>query len=82
MNSESRVVNCRGCGGTGQQGPFNPVGRPGDCIVCAGSGKKRMNPGDTWCGRCGGTGREQGGFPGFETLRVCHICGGDGTVQV
>jgi len=82
MKEQSKVVNCRGCGGTGQQGPFNPMGRPEDCIVCGGSGKKRINPEDTWCGRCGGSGREKGGMPGFETLRVCHICGGGGLVQV
>jgi hypothetical protein len=42
MSNESRIVNCRGCGGTGQQGPYSPLSRAEDCIACGGTGKKRM----------------------------------------
>ena len=79
---ESRVVTCRGCGGTGQHGPRHPLDFPRDCSVCAGIGKVRMEPEDSWCGRCQGSGKERIGIPGFQTLRNCHICGGAGIIQV
>ena len=79
MKEQSKIVNCRGCGGTGDQGQY---GAPRDCGVCGGNGKKRMDPGDSWCGRCGGTGMEEAGSPGFERQKRCHICGGSGIVQI
>lgn len=82
MKNESRIVNCRGCGGTGQQGHYGAFSKPHDCPVCSGNGKVKMNPHDSWCGRCSGTGMEQAGFPGFEHLKPCHICGGSGIVQI
>ncbi len=82
MRPESKVVNCRGCGGSGEQGYYGAFSKPHDCGVCGGTGRVRMGPDDTWCGRCGGTGREEAGSPGFERNRRCHICGGSGMVQV
>lgn len=82
MCDESRVVRCHGCGGTGQHGPYHPLGYPRDCNVCGGTGVVRMEPEDSWCGRCRGTGQEWAGIPGFQTLRNCHICGGAGLVQL
>ena len=82
MKDESRIVTCKGCGGTGEQGHYSAFNKPPDCGVCTGNGKVRMNPGDSWCGRCGGTGREEAGSPGFEFQKRCHICGGSGIVQI
>ena len=82
MKDNSRVVNCRGCGGTGKQPPYLPTDFPRDCQVCVGTGKVRIQPEDTWCGRCNGTGKEKVGIPGLQTLRNCHVCGGGGIIQV
>ncbi len=82
MKDQSKVINCRGCGGTGQQGHYGAFTKPHDCGVCTGTGRIRMRPEDSWCGRCGGKGKEEAGFPGFESQKTCHICGGGGIVQI
>jgi len=82
MKEQSKVVNCRGCGGTGEQGYYGAFCKPHDCGVCGGTGKKRMEPGESWCGRCGGKGQEEAGSPGFERQKRCHICGGSGVVEL
>lgn len=82
MFEQGRIVSCRGCGGTGQRKPVLPTDFPRDCTACGGTGKVRLNPGDSWCGRCNGTGLEKAGVPGFQTMRTCHICGGSGIVQI
>ena len=82
MKEQSCVVNCRGCGGSGQQGPFHVMDSLHDCVVCGGTGRVRIEKGDSWCGRCGGTGKEKLGFPGFEKIAGCHICGGSGVIHI
>lgn len=82
MFQQGRIVSCRGCGGTGQRKPALPTDFPKDCSTCGGTGRVRLNPGDSWCGHCQGTGYEKAGIPGFQTMRTCHICGGSGIVQV
>jgi len=42
----------------------------------------RMSPGDSGCGRCGGTGLEMKGIPPLHSWGTCHICGGCGIVQI
>ena len=81
MKDRSSVVNCRGCGGTGQQGHYGPFTHPHDCGVCGGSGRVRISPEDCWCSRCGGTGQEEAGSPGFKCQNAVISAGAEASCR-
>jgi DnaJ-class molecular chaperone len=69
------VVICAFCGGTGRD-PFDIMSPLSTCVVCRGTGQRRLRPPTAPCAFCRGTGVHP-----FSRL-TCTACGGVGTVEI